>query len=461
MKHYTLAREAWDACASMRASRTRFKKYAYGRQWDDPVRMPDGRWATEGEYARLSGKEPLTNNMIRQLLKSVVGRFRHDLAQRTAQPSADALRNQLDELDARMLEEFLISGCAVQRVVREQRPDAAGRRVWVDNVSPAAFFVNHHTDPRGSDVETIGMLHSLTLDQVVMRYAHDDPARRRHIVDTYSRLGLGADRLPITGLEAAPSFDTAPRGRCRVVEVWRRIPCEALRCHDRASGRAFTLDALAAPALEAENARRAAASMPLIHSHPSSTLAWHGYCYAPGGVLLDDTPSPYPHASHPFAFRLYPLTDGEVHPFVEDIIDQQRYINRLITLIDHVMSFSAKGVLLFPENQKPEGASWADIAHNWCRPNGVIPYRNAGSTPPTQMYSSPNTSEAYQLLGIELKLLEQISGVSGALAGQAPSAATGAQLYQAQLENAAIALLDIFETFNTFRSHRDRLMSLA
>ena len=35
---------------------------------------------------------------------------------------------------------------------------------------------------------------------------------------------------------------------------------------------------------------------------------------------------------------------------VEDIIDQQRHINRLISLIDFIMGSSAKGVLLVPDN---------------------------------------------------------------------------------------------------------------
>lgn len=64
---------------------------------------------TEGELASKNGRVPLTNNLIRQLVKTIVGRFRASLAEAGARPSATALRNQLDELDSRMLEEFLIS----------------------------------------------------------------------------------------------------------------------------------------------------------------------------------------------------------------------------------------------------------------------------------------------------------------------------------------------------------------
>lgn len=79
--------------------------------------------------------------------------------------------------------------------------------------------------------------------------------------------------------------------------------------------------------------------------------------------------------------KFYPLTDGEIHPFVEDVIDQQKYVNRLITLIDNVMGTSAKGVLLFPEDQLSDGTSWADIKAMWASYDGVIPYRPRRATP--------------------------------------------------------------------------------
>lgn len=127
---FLAARDAWNAASTLRSSRARFKNYTYGRQWDDIVTAPDGRTMTEGEYARISGKPPLTNNMIRQLVKSIVSRFRYmlanegDTAAELSSPALEAVAkaNQLTELDCRLLEEYLISGCAIQRVVRERRP---------------------------------------------------------------------------------------------------------------------------------------------------------------------------------------------------------------------------------------------------------------------------------------------------------------------------------------------------
>ena len=48
-------------------------------------------------------------------------------------------------------------------------------------------------------------------------------------------------------------------------------------------------------------------------------------------------------------------TQANIAELDQNIIDQQRYINRLITLIDFIMGASAKGVLVFPENAIPKG----------------------------------------------------------------------------------------------------------
>ena len=465
---FQAAHEAWDAASELRQRRDRFKRYTYGRQWDDIVRTPSGELMTEGQYAELSGKKPLTNNMIRQLVKSVVGRFRYSLThsdELTAgrQSLSDRAKviarcNLLDELDCRMLEEFLISGCAIQRIVSE-RGAPGGCGVTIENVSPSRFFVNRFTDPRGADIELIGMVHDMNLQEVLMRYGHADAARIKHLRDIYAR--ITASEFPDSGSRvgvpySSESFYRAPSGRCRVIEVWRLEPVDLIRCHDPATGAMYYADAADEPDIRSANASRA--DVDAVMMRPLPTLQWHAYYFAPNGALLDHTPSPYPHRSHPFAVKMYPLIDGEVHPFVEDIIDQQRYINRLISIIDHILSFSAKGVLLFPTEQKPDELTWEEIGRRWTSPNGIIPYHGGCGPKPEQAYSTGNASGAYELLNTEMKLFEQVSGVSSALQGRQPDRNISGEMYQAQIDNAAIALLDIFDTFNSFRLLRDDII---
>ena len=84
----------------------------------------------------------------------------------------------------------------------------------------------------------------------------------------------------------------------------------------------------------------------------------------PQGDVLRSGRSPYRHGSHPFVFKAYPFIDGEIHSFVSDIIDQQKYANRLISMYDWILRASAKGVLLFPEGALPEGSD-RDWTHPW------------------------------------------------------------------------------------------------
>lgn len=71
--------------------------------------------------------------------------------------------------------------------------------------------------------------------------------------------------------------------------------------------------------------------------------------------------------------------------------------------------------------------------------------------------SSGASRDASQLLDAEMKLFQQISGVSGALQGQLQASNVSASLYESQINNSAIALLDIYESFNSFRGARDRI----
>lgn len=460
MTYLSLALEAWRDGYALRRRRQRYKRYTYGDQWSDPATAADGSAVTEGDLASHNGQQPLTNNLIRQLVKCVIGNFRGSMTAPEPVPAAETTgRNSLDELDARMLEEFLISGCAIQRVTVEKR--MAGEGVWVDNVSPASFFINRFTDPRGLDIELVGMLHSLSFREVMMRYG-TDASRAALIKAEYS----GGEQL--SGLQegvslgdsAAMEFFTAPRHRCRVIEVWTLESRNVLRCHDPEQASAFTVAADCLESLMVVNAARQRECRPEVTIDPRTTMRWHCRFFTPGGRVLEEYDSPYPHGLHPFAVKFYPLTDGEVHSFVEDIIDQQRHINRLITLMDSIMAHSAKGVLLFPAGQKPECMSWQQLGSLWASCNGIIPYEpNRCDGEPRQIISAGQDAGASRLLELQMQMFNQISGVSEAMKGQSSQGASSTSMFDAQVQRSALALLDMLDSFNDFRAARNRLMA--
>lgn len=454
--------EAWSAGASMRGCRERLKRYTYGRQWDDMTIDSQGNPCSEYELAVRSGHRPLTNNLMRRLVKTVVGRFRE------AYPQADGVlqplyrANALRELDSRAFEEFVISGCAVQRIVRERRMRGDG--VWVDNVDPSRFFVSGMRDPRGWDAELVGMLHDMTLSEVIMRFAGGDRRRAAALrAMLLSEASPGVTVTPLGGDEGMETqFYHAPQGRCRLVEVWTLDSEERVVCHDRSTGRVYAVPVSDAQAVEAESRRRLGEGMPPIDTRWEMGARWMCRWITPSGRLLARFPSPWPHGEHPFVLKLYPLTDGEIHPFIEDVVDQQRYVNRLITLIDNIMGSSAKGVLLFPDDQLSPLTRWEDVAQRWASTDGVIPYRAKGDQKPTQIYSHNNDVGAYNLLSLEMRLFDEVSGVGGALQGKEISGTMSASLYEQQVRNSSVALTDLFESFACFRSDRDaKLIAVA
>ncbi len=453
MQPLEIALSAWQSADTLRTNRLRYKRYTYGRQWDDPMTTPDGTTLTEGAFAEKCGHRPLTNNLIRQMVKTVVGLWRRDMALPNAGTDASvASRNRLTELDARTLEEFLISGCAVQRVVTERRMGGTG--VWVDLVSPSRFFFAPGTDPRCADMEVVGMAHDMSLREAMVRFGGSDPAGRKRVERIYAEV---EPQLYANAHLCPSSLLTAPAGRCRVIELWTLEMRRVLRCFDPATCREFLLPASARTMVIKENGSRSEDSRIVIDER--DTMRWHCRWLAPTGQILDSYDSPWPHGSHPFALKLYPMIDGEVHSFVEDVIDQQRTINRLITLLDTMLGVSAKGALLYPLGALPTGYKLPDIASAWSIPGAVIPYDNVDTNlRPMQVSGSSGDCGASSLLAMEMKLFEQISGVNGAIQGRDVTANTSAALFDARTRNATTALIDILESFASFVEVRNQLI---
>lgn len=404
--------ELWGTRVPLMNMRDRLKRYTYGDQWGDIVYDDNGVRIIESELLKRSGRRPVSNNLIRRLVKAVIGRYRemavsnswYDTPGTTSDIVAD-----LDELDCRLLEEFLISGMAIQRVADDD--PLAGHIPCVRNVSPDKFFCNAFRDPAGADIDMVGMLHDMSPAEVFMRFAGKRGMNSQKLGHVFE-----ASRNRINTLPSAPAdLFIAEPGRLRVIEVWSR---------------------------EFDNARN---------------LLWRVRWFAPDGTLLDSYTSPWAHGTHPFVVKFYPLTDGEIHSFVEDVVEQQRYINRIIVLIDRIMSTSAKGVLLFPTSQKENKMSWEEICKRWAAPDGVIPITGNGPHIPTQVSGTNGDLSAYRLLEMELKLFDRTAGVGAALLGEADgeSATQGIEKLRAKVENATIALADIFYTFRAHIRRRD------
>lgn len=474
------AQASWDSMGRFRLDRERNKRYAYGDQWGDII-TADGEHLTEEEYIQKQGNIPLKNNLIRRVMRNVLGVYRGQSKEptcaardrdekRLGETMSEVLKynmqlNRRSELDARCFEEYLISGMVVNRKWYGWRNDKLD--CWTDYVNPNNFFIDcNMRDFRGWDCNLVGEVHDVSFETLCSQFAEsaEDYSRLSRIYSRACKRDYIAQSYEEFGYSRIRNYDfllTTEAGRCRVIEVWRKESKPRYRCHDYNNGDVYKIEVEDyAKLVEVENAIRIAEGtalgmaeddIPLIHATWFIDDYWYFYYLSPFGDILKEGETPYEHKGHPYVFKAYPFIDGEIHSFVADVIDQQRYVNRLITMHDWIMRASAKGLLLFPEECKPDDMSMEEIADEWSRFNGIIMYKPKAGVPAPQQISNNSTNIGIsELLNLQLKLFEDISGVNGALQGKPGYSGTSAALYSQQAQNSASSLLDILDSFSMF-----------
>lgn len=423
------AMECHRTLAGFRRQRGRCKRFTFGDQWSDRIDMR-GISGPESEMLFQQGNLPLTNNLIRRLVRNVLGVYRNRWSPPRCSVYGDAEgervlnalladnveENRMQELFARTLEEFLISGLAVHKKWYGRRGGTVACRT--DQVRPDNFFFDTcGTDVRGHDIVLAGEVHRVRYEDLAAMMARD-----------------GEELEDLREVFQGGGGEADARRECEVWEIWERH--QSLRAFgvDRASGRIF-------------DGRRSGGDSRRWSMHEE----WRYSFLASTGHVLRSGVSPYPHGSHPYVMKAYPYIDGEIHSFVGDVIDQQKLTNRLVTMYDWILRASAKGVLLFPEGALPDGVDMCDIADEWSRFNGVIVYRpRAGMPLPQQVSSKSADIGITELLEIQMKMMEDITGVNGALQGKLDNNSMSGTLYDQQTRNSMTALADLLQTYDDF-----------
>lgn len=472
------AQRCWDSLEKFRQERQRNKRYTYGDQWGDYINYK-GERITEEEYIREQGGIPLKNNLIRRLVRTMVGVYRKQFKepvcyandrdeQGVSETMSMALQvnrklNRMSEISARCFEEFLISGTAFQKETFGWRNDRMD--CWTDTVSPNhIFFDTSMCDIRHWDISMIGEIHDLTFEQVCSYFAKS-PADYRNLRNIYSmasekRFLQSYDREERGDMRNVDFLSVYDTTLCRVIEVWCREQKPRYRCHDYLTGEYYKVDEKDVGGVEDENRARleegiaagmAESDIPLIEMEWFMDDYWYYRFLTPFGDCLQEGETPYKHKSHPYIVKLYPFIDGEIHSFVADVIDQQRYVNRLITTNDFVVKSSAKGVLMVPSDAIPDDKTLEEFAEEWSRPDGLLVYNptRSGQVPQQVANKSINVG-MWELLQLQINFMEEITGVNGALQGKPGFAGQSAALYQMQQQNASTALLDLLDAYSGF-----------
>lgn len=470
----------WGNMSSFRRDRERNIRYTYGDQWKDKI-LVNGKYITEEEYIKSQGNIPLKNNHIRRRVSSLLGVFRSQAKEPTCvardrdeQKLGETMSiilqcngqvNRKSEIDARSFEDFLIGGLVVHRKWygwRNERLDC-----WTDYVNPNNFFIDSNMrDFRGWDVSCLGEVHDISFETLCGQFA-ESPEDYKKLSEIYTS---ARDKKAISntakefGYPDNISYDlllTSDPTRCRVIEVWRKESKPRYRCRDYNSGEVYKIDIedyhdMVTAVNQERIARGLEAGMerddiPLIETEFFFDEYWYYYYLTPFGDILKEGETPYEHKSHPYVFKAYPFINGEIHSFVGDMIDQQRYVNRLITLYDWILRASAKGVLIFPEDCLPTNMSLKDIADEWSQFNGVIAIKAKQGQPlPQQIANNSTNIGITELLNLQLKFFDDITGVTGAIQGKQGFAGMSASLYAQQTQNATTTLLDILDSYSMF-----------
>jgi len=487
VKLLEICRNDWESIRDFRRRRKRNRKYYRGDQWSDYVKDPDsaeGNMITEETYLKKQGKVPLKQNQIRQLVKNLIGQYRSNPSKavviardtegaKVSEMLTNALQsaeqvNRVATLDPRAFEEFSLSGAPIQKLSYRYWKERNKPEIYIENVNPNRIFFNSDVaDVRLTDLRRIGEIIDTTLDDVVATFAktkaEEERIRKlyRTVISEDFLFQQGLDPVKIDNLDFYIPRDPS---KCRIIEVWQLKGSWKTYAHDLMDG-SYSIVPETIKEIATLNRQRLefgrAVGMPdeeiaLIEAKEKYEQAWFVKFLTPYGQVLFESETPYAHESHPYALTLYPLLDGEVWGFVEDIIDQQRYINRLIILMDFIISASAKGVLLVPEDVIPAGMTPKSFADEWTRFNGVIVYKpNQSLSKPEQISSNSTNIGIHELLALQMQLITQISGVHEAMQGQAPKSGTPAALYSQEAQNASLNTLDYIQTFNHFIQDRD------
>lgn len=478
-------RQMYDALSDFRERRKRNLNYTMGRQWEDVIRDPDspyGKRITEREYILRQGKIPLKNNIITKLKNSMVGLYRSQKTEpiaiardrddnRLGEMMSIALQyayqvNEIHELNAVNFEEAMISGMAIRKVCFAWDDERRMPDVYTENINPSCIFLNNNiADVRMKDMTTFGVLRDMELSDVLRAFAKDAKDAQRitecyRNVNKYLTQSYNAfDGRRYTEMDFYVPIET---DKCRVIEVWRKEKKERIRWHDVMKSQTGVCDIEDLDIIIEENSRRIQEVVQLGGNEDDVAVIeyewfidsfWYVRFLTPQGESLFEEETPYEHHSLPYIVRAYPMINGEVQSFVETIIDQQRYINRYITMMDFARGSGAKGMLMIPRQLIPDGMTAEDVQQAWVRHDGVlITDMKPGyeGLEPKQFSTSGVQMSDIQMLELQMRLVDDISGIHGALQGKTPSSGTPAALYAQEAQNASTNVLDFFEWYHGF-----------
>jgi hypothetical protein len=478
-------RQDWEAMRSLREEHRRNQRYKNGHQWDDLMVDPDDptKMIREKEYISRQGKTAIQNNLIQQIDRNILGQMISNPTQPVVVSRSEddteygeMLTNTLQYglelnkyniLKKTALSYLASAGLCVAKVRYGVWSTKNRSDVFVDMINVNRFFFNQDAeDPRLSDIYRMGEIHDYTWNELKRDFYTGSEADMRALREEYASV-LERARNQETNraednLDNLDFYGSANNNKYRVFEVWRKCVRVVEYVHDKAKGEELFDEVHGKSYYDNINAQRISQMMAygideetinsqLIEHHSIAEEYWEARWLTPNGTCLKRMETPYDHQGAPYVIGYMPRIDGVIKPLYSHVTETNRTINRHATLIDFSIASSAKGCLMVPKSML-QHTPLKEIARQYSRTDGILVYDDSKAVVerPTQLATNAIPAGAFEFLNLEIQQLKEISGLSGALSGQASRSGTPSSLYAQQAQNSMLNFVLLFDCFADF-----------
>lgn len=479
------ARQAWDNLFSFRERRKRIIRYIHGDQWGDWVLDENGNPIRERDRIakRMGGIVLQSNFMIKYFttLKGVYSKgvslpvcfARHEEADAKSTIMTNALQTNYDnnnEKDLLIYEFGELCRGGLPVVVEEWAVRNGVEDTYTFDVNPDYFFFEGGgNDPRLWDETLIGEIRDYPLGELAEELSREDEdcyytyEMLKEVYRPYLRNEYNINAVQFTEANKEVAWDLPSKENlCRTYRIWTKEHRVRYRCVDIMDKQnpLFKIEESDLPQVIAENESRIAQGLaagmviediPLIEYKQIWDQYWYMQILGPQGEVLLEKETPYEHGSHPYVYCAYEYVNGDIIPFMNNIVDQQRAVNRLLTQKDAMMQQSLKGLKMIPKDCVPEGMSNSEFAEQFVEIGSFIFYTPSKSgNKPEVITTNSQDAGVTELLQIHKQSMEEITNISGALQGQSPTSGTSASRYAMETENSNTAIASLVQKFNSF-----------
>jgi hypothetical protein len=477
------AKRYYDSMSDFREKIYLNKEYLLGNFYKEKIRV-NGVVMTQEEFYRKQGKNPIKVNMLPNTINNIIGQFRKininpivfsqaKDKEKESEMATVALQSVLNFNDfkqraAYILKQLLISGAPAVRI-DYVFDDEREKPVYKIKEIPARllFFNQNINDIYGEDINFIGEIQEIdynTLKQTYSKYVPLDHLKK--ICNYYEKYGEDAGSQTFSG-EIIDNMDILGgyhTNLAKILNVWQKELRERLEIYDPLGstyGDMWHYDLISnLDSYINENAERKRMSeemgvnIPLIKITRKKVKIWRNYHISViDNSILFESDTPFLHNSHPYCFLFYPLVDGQINPYISELLDVQKLINRNFTLNDMLISSSIKVLTIIPKaTAEASGYKPQQILNEVAKPNGTLILDVDGQKKlmPTQLSTTPSAQVGIMnSVNSAVEFMRNISGVNEAMLGNATSNSSG-KLFQSQVITASVNLTDIIEHFRGF-----------